>query len=260
MQNKLLQFSRSVFWSLLICMLLTGSANAAMRDSNFINLCKTGSLERITNAIEKGANVNATDRKGLTPLMSAAGRSKPDPEIITALIEASADVNARTTDGTTALMWAASDSNLEVIKILIEASADVSAKNSDGLTPLMFAAEYNSDPEVITTLIEAGANINEQNVDGLTPLMFAAATNSTDIIKILINAGSDFYIENTGKWTPLILAAWKTSNPEAITIFLDLGIDPKAKDIYGKMAMDYAKGNKNLRNTDALKRLEEVSR
>ena len=240
--------------------LFTGSATAAMRDSSFINLCKTGSLERITDAIEKGANVNATDRKGITPLMTAVGRSVPEPRIVSALIEASADVNARSKDGSTALMWAARDSNLEVVKLLIEASADVLVQNADELSPLMYAAEFNSDPEVITTLIKAGADINEHTFDGLTPLMFASAKNSTEVIIALVDAGSDINVETTKKWTPLMLAAWKTPNPETITTLLDLGADPKAKDSSGRMAIDFARVNKNLTNTDALKRLEEVSK
>jgi len=50
------------------------------------------------------------------------------------------------------------------------------------------------------------------------------------------------------------------SNPDVITTLLDSGANPKAKNNDGKMAIDYAKNNSKLRNTVALRRLEEVSR
>ena len=50
------------------------------------------------------------------------------------------------------------------------------------------------------------------------------------------------------------------SNPEVITTLLNLGADPKAKDELGKMASHYAQRNFKLKNTEALRKLEEASR
>jgi ankyrin repeat protein len=57
-----------------------------------------------------------------------------------------------------------------------------------------------------------------------------------------------------------MLAAYNNTNPEMITILLELGADLKMKNRYGMTAIEYAKGNKNLTDTDALKKLEEMSR
>ena len=100
------------------------------------------------------------------------------------------------------------------------------AKSIGRTTPLMIAAAYNSSPDVITALIQAGANVNARDENGLTPLMRAAISNS---------------------------------NPEVITAFLSLGADPQLKDNSGKMAIDYARNNEKLRDTDVLKKLEEAS-
>ena len=53
--------------------------------------------------IQDGANVNAKNDTGTTPLMIAAGNN-PNPEVLKGLIEAGADVNAKDKDGDTPLM------------------------------------------------------------------------------------------------------------------------------------------------------------
>ncbi|MCL1876039.1 MAG: ankyrin repeat domain-containing protein [Synergistaceae bacterium] len=249
-----------VIFGFLICLLCTGSAFAAINDSDFVELCQTGSLQQIVDAVKDGASVNASNDKGVTPLISAAARDAPDSGIVTVLIEAGAQVNYRTEDRSTPIMWAASDSNSEIVEAFIKAGADVNARNADGITPLMCAAEYNASPQVTTALIEAGAEVHARNTDGLTPLMFAAARNPNhEVIKRLINAGADVNAKNAEEWTPLMLAAWKNSNPEVIITLLDLGADPKVKNNHNRTAMDFIWGNEKLRNTDAFRKLSDVS-
>ena len=55
-------------------------------------------------------------------------------------------------------------------------------------------------------------------------------------------------------------AAEHNSNLEVITTLLELGTDPKAKDKDGKRAIDYARENPKIKNTEALKKLEAASR
>jgi ankyrin repeat protein len=162
-----------------------------MINDNFLLICVNGSLQEINEAIAYGANVNAKGSSGVlrdyTPLMITT-----NPEAIVALINAGADVNARDVLGNTPLMYV-SRSNPEAIRIFANAGADVNAKNDSGKTSLMFAAQFSSDPQVITTLLQFGA-------------------------------------------------------------------DPKMVDSNGVKAINYAKDNRNLRNTETLRRLEEVSR
>ena len=89
-------------------------------------------------------------------------------------INAGADVNARDEGGRTPLMVAAFNANPEVIKTLITAGADVNATGKYGWTPLMVAGRYSENPEVFRTLIAAGADVNARNDFGSTPLMEAA--------------------------------------------------------------------------------------
>jgi ankyrin repeat protein len=81
------------------------------------------------------------------------------------------------------------------------------------------------------------------------------------VINILVEAGADINATNIDGRTPLIFASYLSYNPEAIiTTLLQLGADPKIKDNTGKTAIDYARNNEKLKNTEVLQKLEEVSK
>ncbi|MBQ7193142.1 MAG: ankyrin repeat domain-containing protein, partial [Synergistaceae bacterium] len=93
-------------------------------------------LHRVLNAdyaamlIASGADVNARDSMGHTPLMSAA--FEDDDGILTALLNSGAEVNAQDREGRTALMYAAEKNLAENVKILLNYGADSSLRDIDG--------------------------------------------------------------------------------------------------------------------------------
>jgi len=90
-------------------------------------------------------------------------------EAIQALIKAGANVNAGDVEGETPLHLAAFDGNVEAIQALIKAGANVDAGDVEGETPLHLAARYG-DVEAIQALIDCGADVNTLNNRGETPL------------------------------------------------------------------------------------------
>jgi len=154
---------------------------------------------------------------------------------------------------------------LRDINELIANRANVNAISSSGehkgITPLR-AALGNSDPRVITALVKAGADVNAKDSLGVSPLMDLAGRRFADkeMIIALINAGADVNAQDNLGMTPLILAARSSYIPEVITTLLDLGANPKIIDKAGKLAISHARQNRRLGNTEALRRLEEVSR
>jgi hypothetical protein len=154
----------------------------------FFELVRTGTPQQVQQAINVGADVNARDKEGETPLIVAAAHNG-NPEVITNLLKAGADVNAQeSTFGATAILIAAGYNNLDVINVLLKAGADINAKSSLGFTPLMFAAEFNTNPEVINVLLKAGANAKVRQPSGKTALDFALSNEKlkgSDAIRIL---------------------------------------------------------------------------
>ena len=86
------------------------------------------------------------------------------PEGVRAAVDAGADLEARDEDGGTPVMYAARyNETPEVVQALLEAGADLEARNKDGWTSLMYAAATHSNPEVLQVLLDAGADATAKN-------------------------------------------------------------------------------------------------
>ena len=87
--------------------------------------------------LANGADVNAKDQAGFTPLFYAVQKGYGD--IVGFLINRNANVNATDTIGNTPLHFAAGLGNVEICKALVSAGASTSAQNLTGGTPLAIA-------------------------------------------------------------------------------------------------------------------------
>jgi ankyrin repeat protein len=120
------------------------AAPPAAENSDIFKIVSTGTPIQVKAAIKSGADPNARDSRGGTPLMYAAS-DNANPAVITALVQAGADPNARRKDGMTALMYAAEENtNPVVVATLLDAGADARAKDDAGSTALDYAASNSS--------------------------------------------------------------------------------------------------------------------
>ena len=166
-------------------------AVSAYADGNFFSLAETGTPVQVREAIRTGAQVNARDELGATPLMWAAA-GNVNTEVITLLLKSGADANARDDYSLTPLIWAVMGStDPKLITALLEAGADINAGTNSGMTPLMYAAWFNENPEMITLLLKAGADPKSRDSEGKTALDYIKknpAVMGTDAYKALLDA------------------------------------------------------------------------
>lgn len=95
-----------------------------------------GNLPLIKLLLERGAQVDALDESGLTPLLHLSKtRSKADPvPVLELLVAAGADVNARDENQGTLLMYFARQGKAEPVQWLLAHGADRDARNKSGKT------------------------------------------------------------------------------------------------------------------------------
>jgi len=147
-----------------------------------------GDLATVKDLLKKDpALFDARDDKGCTLLHKACDKNRKD--IVEFLISSGADVNAKENDGDTPLIEA-SEGYLELVKILVAKGADLNSRDDDGNTPLHEAASQGHT-DVAEYLISKGAEINARNEKGETPLYKAADNGRLETVKRLVSRGAD---------------------------------------------------------------------
>ncbi len=111
---------------------LPASSTVSAPTRDLFALAKTDDVAAVSEKLIAGADLNARDEYGQTPLMYAASEGE-GAGVLDTLLKAGADVNAQTDAGWTALMYAARDAeDLSVPLHLMNAAADPSLRNADG--------------------------------------------------------------------------------------------------------------------------------
>ena len=207
-------------------------------------------LGAVRRLLAEGADPNAANRFGVTPLHEAA--TVGNAEMLKAMLEAGGDANAAFGEGETVLMTAARAGNAESVRLLLAHGADVDASEHwHGQTALMWAAMENH-ADVVQILIDAGADVlarskvhdwvkisySEGNVPktrdlgGLTALQFAAREGSLESVEKLLDAGADANAtEPMYQLTPLQLAVVNGHYTLAMRL-LDRGVGADDGSLY----------------------------
>ncbi len=165
------------------------------------------------------------DDRGNSPVMYAAALGSL--ESMKALAEAGADVNAANDFGATPLMWCAGDA--AKVRYLLAKGANVNARSKLGRTPLMIAANYDGAVESVRLMIEKGADVKAQDEGGASVLASAAYVNNVEVARLLLAKGAAVNTKDVLGITPLIQAAWNGDrNGELVKLLLDHGAEANA--------------------------------
>ena len=211
-----------------------------------------GSLDAMRTLIGAGADVNAAEPQGASPLHWAAC----DPARVKLLLDHGAKADAGSAQGRTPLMIASGcESAGESVRMLLEKGADVNARQANGDTPL-YEASLGAGSRVCRMLLAAGAKADVATEGGMTPLMNAVGYNDVELVKMLIARGAQVNARNisTGKvrhgdidmreLTPLMFAT-PFGSPEMVKALLDAGADPKMRDARGMTPLMFAVASDN---------------
>ncbi|TWR31636.1 ankyrin repeat domain-containing protein [Mucilaginibacter pallidiroseus] len=138
--------------------------------------------------LNKGANINAQDADGRTPLIIAASNGQ---ERIARLLLccSNPDVDVKDNNGNTALMLACQNNRVNEMYLVATHFPDVNLRNKNGRTALMIATEANNI-EAVKYLMAHNANASAKDKQKLTAMDYAKKTNNAQIIDLLNGSAS----------------------------------------------------------------------
>lgn len=208
-------------------------APAPGNGSPLLIACERHNFDIAHALLDAGADPNAADDLGRTPLLLAlvTGRGDIEKELrdrgatrgeleaqlilaargdnlpgVTAILAQHPNVDTPGLAGETALLAASAHAGAAVLDALLAAGADVNVKTTSGKTPLTTAAA-RGDLAVLDTLLAAGAAADLTGPDERTALMIAAANGSLQIVQHLLLAKNNPNETDRAGLTALMLAA-----------------------------------------------------
>jgi ankyrin repeat protein len=146
-----------------------------------------GTADVVEVLLKNGADVNARDTLGETPLFLAA--RKGFEIIVKSLLDHGADANAKTRHGRTPLHAVADSGLAEIVTLLLARGAVADAKDQSGLTPLFYAV-CKGHAKAAEILLKKGAQVNAKDNVGQTPLRKALAAGKQDMVRLLKQYGA----------------------------------------------------------------------
>jgi ankyrin repeat protein len=242
--------------ALLITLLLSLHGLALAEEQSLVEaMMHNADPKQVIAMIKSGAEVNAADKVGRTPLMMAVMKKLPDVAVL--LLDKGADVNATAPNGANALTAAILGGHPKMVKLLLDHGAKMDNGKGDGKDALTMATigtcpdfttglkgATATQAERIATfklLLDRGADANIKLPEGYSPLLVLAESGGVaEAATLLLDYGAKVDAPNEKKITPLMAAAY-SGNTEVARVLLKHGADRNLKSSAGKTALDYAR-------------------
>ena len=174
---------------------------------------------------------------GLNETRLAEALQAGDRKTVQALLKQGADVNAADPDGTTPLQWAVRGDDIDTVQMLLRSGANPRASNRYGVTPLSLAAG-NSNAAIVDLLLKAGANPAAAAPGGQTILMIAARTGNLQAMDLLLARGPDVNAREAAYGETALMWAAAGNHAQAIQLLIAHGADVNARSAELKYPQD----------------------
>lgn len=232
----------------------------------------------LTHLVCKNGRVNARYGHEQTVLhLACESEDEDDHKFIEVLLRSGADINAQDRKGNTPLHMACQRINESVVETLLRSGADVRVVNDEGRTPLHVVANlpniYRRDVIVVKALLanftDKGSDekssqhladhakgdnlvslVNKQDHKGNTALHLATAQENLDLVGLLLERDANVGVQNSDGITALNVAcsiAVKDSCKveSLLGVWINHGVDVNAQDSFGNTLLHTASINNN---------------
>lgn len=190
------------------------------RDTSLHLAAWNGNADMVNLLLGQGADINAKNNEGRTPLFDAAWNGKTD--VVKLLCDRGADIGAKQYNlGSTALHCAAWNGNADAVEMLLDHGANIEARENNGSTPFGFAI-WHGKTDVAKLLLARGANIEVKYDNGNSELHKMAFHAKADMIELLLDHGANIEAKNNNGYTPFGLATYYKKTDVA-KLLLDRG-------------------------------------
>lgn len=216
---------------------LSGQQTSISTDE-FLKLFENGKTLEILKILEEDTKQMKVDLgAGMTPLHYAAYYG--NASVFDYLLQKGADINAKDQRGLAPVWFTVSGQRPAMLRKLIALNADLSNKNSQG-DNMLFRAIMTRNPELVQILLDNGFDAKQKNAYNMTPIEHAAGMNSIEIINLLISKGADL---RDSTRMPLLQRAAVSRGAEVLHYLLDRGFEIDEADRNGRtplmMAVDF---------------------
>ena len=234
-----------------------------------------GSYEDVKLLLDFGADVNARNSSGDTPLMLAIRSTREAALKFRLLISHGADINAKSfDDGNTPLHFVMAQirendySAFARARLLLDHGADIRATNYEGETPLTLITVDDAEVLLELRFVRGRPRLDEMRAfleKGVDPnneeILLHTLNSIPELLELLLQYGGDVKTElgELGNSYPLLhklLRGWVLFESKIyfeVAVLLVYGADVNAEDYRGDTPLDIARG-RNWPNVEALLR------